>query len=70
VATELGPVGPALYGGPRPDVGRLYAAYPDASSCAFGFPLPRLSPGPHTLIVTVLAKDGGKTVLRRPVRYR
>jgi hypothetical protein len=70
VSTELGTTVPVAYGGPRPDVGKLYPGYPDPSHSGFGFPIPKLPPGPHTLIVTVIAKDGGKTELRRPVRFR
>jgi hypothetical protein len=70
VSTELGSPVPVAYGGPRPDVGKLYPGYTDPSHSGFGFPIPKLPPGPHTLIVTVIAKDGGKTELRRPVRFR
>jgi len=70
ISTELGPVGPAAYGGPRPDVGKLYPHYPDAGQGGFSFRIPDLPPGRHTLIVTVLARDEDRTVLRRPVIVR
>ena len=70
IASELGPAGVGAIGGPRPDVGRIFPNYPESATSGFGFPIPNLPPGPHTLIVTVFAKDGGQTVLRRPVRYR
>ncbi|MGE5277404.1 MAG: hypothetical protein ACM3SU_10455 [Acidobacteriota bacterium] len=70
ISTELGPAGLAAYGGPRPDVGKVYPRYPDAGQGGFSFRIPDLPPGPHTLIVTVLARDEGRTVLRRPVIVR
>jgi hypothetical protein len=70
ISTELGPVGLAAYGGPRPDVGKLHPHYPDAGQGGYSFRIPNLPPGPHTLIVTVLARDEGRTVLRRPVIVR
>jgi hypothetical protein len=70
VSTELGPVGPAAYGGPRPDVGKVFPYAADSARSGFGFQIPKLPPGPHTLIVTVVAKDEGQTVLRRAVRVR
>jgi hypothetical protein len=70
VATELGPGAPANLGGARPDIPPVHPEYADAASSGFGFQLPDLPPGPHTLTITLVGKDGGRTVLTRPVRVR
>jgi hypothetical protein len=70
VATELGPGAPANLGGARPDIPPVHPEYADAASSGFGFQLPDLSPGPHTLTITLVGKDGGRTVLTRPFRVR
>jgi hypothetical protein len=70
VATELGSAGAAAYGGARPDVTRAFSAMPGSQSPAFQFRIPALAAGPHVLTVTVTAKDGGATILRRAIRFR
>jgi hypothetical protein len=70
VATELGPGEPGVVGGPRPDIPAVYPDYSDGVNSGFGFVVPRVPPGPHTLQITLVAKDGGQTVLERRVRVR
>jgi len=70
VATELGPAAPGVTGGARPDIPAVYPDYADAASSGFGILIPDLPPGPHTLRVTLVGKDGGETVLTRPFRIR
>jgi hypothetical protein len=70
VASELGPATPGTVGGPRPDVPAVFPGYADAASSGFGFLVPELPPGPHTLFITLVAKDGGRTVLTRRIRIR
>ncbi len=70
VAADGGPAAPVLGGGRRPDLEKAYPDYPGAGSAGFGFSLPRLSPGPHTLTVTLIARDGGRTELVRTIRVR
>ena len=70
VATELGPGAPGVVGGPRPDIPAVYPDYPDAANSGFGFVVPSVPPGPHTLRITIVGKDGGRTVLERRVRVR
>jgi hypothetical protein len=67
VSTEMGPAGVAARG-PRPDVQKLFPHTPEAESAGFGFPIPRLPPGRHLLRVTLVGKDGGETVIERPIR--
>ncbi len=67
VATELGPGAPADLGGARPDIPPVHPDYADAASSGFGFVLPAVPPGPHTLSLTLVGRDGGRTVLTRPI---
>jgi len=70
VATELGPGAPGVVGGPRPDIPAFYPDYSDGANSGFGFVVPSVPPGPHTLKITLVGKDGGQTVLERRVRIR
>jgi hypothetical protein len=70
VASELGPSTPGTVGGPRPDVPAVFPRYADAANSGFGFLVPELPPGPHTLFITLVGKDGGRTVLTRRIRIR
>jgi hypothetical protein len=70
VATELGPGAPGVVGGPRPDIPPVHPDYSDAANSGFGFVVPSVSPGPHTLTITLVGKDGGRTVLTRAIRVR
>jgi hypothetical protein len=70
VATELAPGAPAVVGQPRPDIPPVYPDYSDGASSGFGFVVPSAPPGPHTLKITLVGKDGGQTVLERRVRVR
>ncbi len=67
VGTELGPAGLAKRGGSWPG---LAAAYPDVAGSAdagFGFAVPPIPPGPHTLRLTLVANDGGQTTIARAI---
>jgi hypothetical protein len=67
VAVDAGPAAPALYGLAHPGPPKVYRQYPDVERAGFAFSLPALSAGPHTLTVTILARDGGKAVMKRNV---
>ena len=70
VASELGPGGGAWLDGARPDIAKVYPDYAAGERAGFGFLVPRLPPGPHVLIVTIVAQDGGETEIRRQIRVR
>lgn len=70
VATELGPGAPGVVGGARPDIPPVHPGYADAANSGFGFLVPNVPPGPHVLTITLVGKDGGRTVLTRPIRVR
>jgi hypothetical protein len=70
VATELGPGAAGVVGGARPDIPPFYPEYADAANSGFGFLVPNVPEGLHTLKVTLVARDGGRTVLTRRIRVR
>lgn len=63
--TETGMVSPARVGDPFPGVKEAYPNMPDNDHAGFIFGIPDLPPGPHTLTIEVVAKDGGKVVMTR-----
>jgi hypothetical protein len=56
---------PARIGDPFPGVKEAHPEMPDNDKAGFIFGIPDLPPGPHTLTVEVVAKDGGKLILTR-----
>jgi hypothetical protein len=70
VATELGPGTPGVYGGARPDIPPVHPDYADAANSGFGFAVPNVPAGPHTLTITLVGRDGGRTVLTRTIRVK
>lgn len=56
---------PARIGDPFPGVKEAHPEMPDNEKAGFIFGIPDLPPGPHTVTVEVVAKDGGKLVLTR-----
>jgi hypothetical protein len=68
VTADTGATSPVALGQPFPGVAQNYPGYPDADKAGFGFPIPKIDSGIHTLAVTLVAKDGGKTEIRRQVR--
>ncbi len=70
VSADGGPEQPAATGQPFPGVAAAYPNYPDADKAGFGFAIPALAPGAHTLTVTIVARDGGKTELKRQIQIR
>jgi hypothetical protein len=67
VAVDSGPPAPALFGLAHPGTAKAYPRYPEAETAGFAFALPALPAGPHTLIVTIVARDGGRAVMKRNV---
>jgi len=66
-ATELGPAGDARIGTPWPGLTNFYPDLPGSDRGGWGFSVPPLPPGPHTLKVTLMGNDGGRSVLERDV---
>jgi hypothetical protein len=67
VATELGPAGVAMLGSRWGGVEAMFPDYLGAATAGYGFPVPDLPPGPHTLRLTLVARDGGTTTLERRI---
>jgi hypothetical protein len=69
IASELGPAGSALLHMHHPGMAAAFPDYEEAAGdrAGFGFAVPALPPGPHTLTLTIVANDGGTTVLTRPI---
>ena len=65
VAFDDGPAQPVTSGLAHPGPPQVYPGYPGVGTAGFTFAIPPLSPGVHTLTVTIVARDGGKTLLRR-----
>lgn len=61
---------PGAIGQPFPGVKDAYPTYPDSDKAGFGFNVPKVAAGPHLLVVTLTAKDGGKTDLKRHIQVR
>ena len=55
---------------PHPGVREYHPNYPDSDRSGFGFSIPAVPPGPHTLTVTIVGRDGGKTELKRQITVR
>jgi hypothetical protein len=63
--TDTGAVAPARLGFPFPGVKEAYPNMPENEKAGFMLQIPDLPPGPHSLKLEVVAKDGGRTVLTR-----
>ena len=57
----------AKIGGQWPHLADVHPGYDEPGNGAYGFPVPDLPPGPHTLRVVVVGRDGGETVVERPI---
>jgi hypothetical protein len=70
VSFDDGPVVPTAIHQPHPGVTEAHPGYPETAAPGFGFPVPPLPAGPHTLKVTLVARDGGKTEIQRRIVVR
>jgi hypothetical protein len=66
-ATELGPAGDAAIGNAWPGLAGFFPTLPGSDHGGWGFSVPSLPTGRHTLRVTLVGNDGGKTVLERRI---
>lgn len=65
---DTGATSPVALNQPFPGVAQSYPGYPNADKAGFGFAIPKLTSGIHTLTVTIVANDGGQTEIARQVR--
>jgi hypothetical protein len=72
IASERGYEGSALLHMKWPGISQHLPDYPEAKDDrgGFGFGIPDLSPGTHVLTFTLIANDGGRTILKRTVEIR
>jgi hypothetical protein len=70
VSFDDGPAVPTVIHQPHPGVREVHPGYPDSAAPGFGFAVPRLGPGPHTLKVILVGRDGGKSDIQRPIVVR
>jgi hypothetical protein len=70
VSFDDGPGVPTVIHQPHPGVREVHPGYPDSAAPGFGFAVPRLGPGPHTLKVIFVGRDGGKTEAQRRIVVR
>jgi hypothetical protein len=70
VAADTGATSPVALGQGFPGVAQAYPKYAGSDKAGFGFPIPKIDAGLHTIVVTLVGKDGGKTEIRRMVRVR
>jgi hypothetical protein len=50
-----------------PHLSDVYPGYDEPGNGGYGFPVPDLPPGRHILRVRVVGRDGGETVIERPI---
>jgi hypothetical protein len=70
VSFDGGPGVPTTIHQPHPGVREAHPSYPENAAPGFGFAVPPLPPGPHTLKVIFVGRDGGKTELQRRIIVR
>lgn len=70
VSLDKGPALPVELGQNSPAVKQAYSRFPSSDTAGFVFTMPALPAGPHLLVVTITAKDGGKTELKRHVQIK
>ena len=70
VSFDEGPDAPAAIHQPHPGVREAHPDYPENDAAGFGFAVPQLPRGPHTIKVIFVGRDGGTTELTRPINIR
>ena len=70
VSFDEGPDVPTAIHQPHPGVPEAHPGYPENATAGFGFAIAPLPPGPHTLKVLFVGRDGGKTELQRRIIVR
>ena len=70
VSLDNGAPLPASLGQVFPGVKEAYPTFPNSDKAGFGFAMPSAAAGPHLLVVTITANDGGKTEIKRHVQIK
>ena len=67
VVADTGERGYSKIGSVWPGLAEAHPDYVAPGNGGYGFGIPELSPGPHTLRITFVAKDGGTTTVERAI---
>jgi hypothetical protein len=67
---DNGPALAATRGQAFPGVREAYPTFPGSDKPGFRFAMPSAAAGPHLLVVTITARDGGKTEIKRHIQIR
>jgi hypothetical protein len=70
VSLDNGPALPATLGQTDPRVKEAYPTFPNSDRAGFSFTMPSRAAGPHLLVVTINARDGGKTEIKRHIQIK
>ncbi len=70
VSLDNGPAFSATRGQAFPGVHEAYPMFPASGNAGFRFALPSAAAGPHLLVVTIIARDGGKTDIKRHIQIK
>ena len=70
VSLDNGPGFSAARGQAFPGVKEAYPTFPASDKAGFRFAMPSAAAGPHLLVVTIIARDGGKTDIKRHIQIK
>jgi hypothetical protein len=70
ISLDNGPPLPATLGQDFPGVREAYPTFPNSDKAGFSFAMPSIAAGPHLLVVTINARDGGKAQIKRHIRIK
>ena len=70
VSLDNGPAAAATLGQNFPGVREAYPTFPGSDKAGFTFAIPSAAAGPHLLVVSITAKDGGKTEIKRHIQIK
>jgi hypothetical protein len=65
-----GPPVSAALGQDFPGVKEAYPTFPSSDKAGFGFGVPSAAAGPHLLVVTFTARDGGTAQIKRHIQIK
>jgi len=70
VSLDNGPPQAVTRGQAFPGVKEAYPTFPASDQAGFRFAMPSAAAGPHLLVVTITARDGGKTDIKRHIQIK
>jgi hypothetical protein len=70
VSLDNGPPLAVTRGQAFPGVKEAYPTFPASDKAGFRFAMPSAAAGPHLLVVTITARDGGKADIKRHIQIK